>query len=263
MPEYLPENVTRLAPGDSLIQPIYGDGRLKLLGSHCTLDERLIQRLAERGITEAAVERAKHRTAKESPKKLQPKSLTNHEIESTAPRLINHRCCCGVIITIHPPVPDLPASVWRCASCAANYFCASAERNTFAGVERVGIEVGSLQSAEKGPLPSNDSTIAGGTRDRRRYERFAVAAPIVAVPLGARFNITGHAERMKILDISQSGIALAHTRFTNAPYFALDFTVTGMELLQVVVQVLRVTHTGPLYEIAGRFISRLQSANNG
>jgi hypothetical protein len=258
-------NETKLAPGDRLIGPIFGEGKLKLLDSNWTLDERLIHRLAERGITEAAVERTSERATKNPRKASLPKSSVSQESEFTAPHLINYRCRCGAIVTIHPPIPDLRASVWRCTACAANYIGATAKSNSFKGIELVGVEIPDPRVGENGvdSRPAEDSTVDADTSNRRQYNHYAVAAPIVAVPLGLHFNITGHAERMRILNISQSGVALAHTRFTNASFFALDFSFTGMELLQVLIQVLRITHRGPSYEVIGRFISRLQSADNG
>ena len=66
---------------------------------------------------------------------------------------------------------------------------------------------------------------------------------------------------MKIMDISQGGAALAYTRFSDFPHYALDFTAAGIELLQVVLKVLRVGHSGPIYEVAGKFVSRITGAS--
>ena len=84
---------------------------------------------------------------------------------------------------------------------------------------------------------------------------------MVAVPLRANFSIAGPAVRMTTRDISQSGIALAHTRFSEVPYYVIDFTAAGIELLQVLLKVLRVSNSGPTYEVAGKFINRLHCAN--
>ena len=65
---------------------------------------------------------------------------------------------------------------------------------------------------------------------------------------------------MTTRDISQSGIALAHARFSDVPYYVIDFTAAGIELLQVLLKVLRVSNSGPNYEVAGKFISRLHCA---
>jgi hypothetical protein len=50
---------------------------------------------------------------------------------------------------------------------------------------------------------------------------------------------------------------LAYARFTDAPYFVIDFTSAGIELLQVLMKVVRVRNNGPSYEVAGKFINRL------
>ena len=80
------------------------------------------------------------------------------------------------------------------------------------------------------------------------------------MPLGANFTIVGPAVKMTTRDISQSGIALAYARFSEVPYYVIDFTSAGIELLQVLVKVLRVSNNGPTYEVAGKFITRLHCA---
>jgi hypothetical protein len=79
----------------------------------------------------------------------------------------------------------------------------------------------------------------------------------VAVPLGNDFRIIGEPVHMTTMNLSLGGAALIHTRFTDAPHFALDFSTAGFKLMQVVMQVLRVRNVGPVYEVAGRFLSRL------
>jgi hypothetical protein len=84
--------------------------------------------------------------------------------------------------------------------------------------------------------------------------RYRMAVPVVAVPLGRDFRVNGEPLRMTTMNVSLGGASLIHTRFTEAPYFALDFTAAGVEHLQVILEVLNVRNFGPVYEIAGRFI---------
>jgi hypothetical protein len=93
--------------------------------------------------------------------------------------------------------------------------------------------------------------------ERRMHQRYPVTVPVVALPLAADFRIDGEPLQMTTVNVSLGGAALIHTRFIKAPNLALDFTVAGVELLQVVLKVLRVRGIGPVYEIGGEFISRL------
>jgi hypothetical protein len=169
-------------------------------------------------------------------------------------------------------MPDAPAAMWHCNTCGLVYF-------GFGG-DTHGHDSPSVDRAANGvvQMPANssppDSMPGDATprfiatdnyqgRERRRQTRYEVAVPIVAVPLASDFHIAGDAVRMTTRNISRVGIALSYTRFTNAPYFALDFTPAGMDVVQVLVKVLRVTPTPPTYEVAGTLINQLvhQSVN--
>jgi hypothetical protein len=84
-----------------------------------------------------------------------------------------------------------------------------------------------------------------------------MAVPVVAVPLERDFRVAGKPLRITTMNVSLSGASLIHTRFTNAAYFAMDFTTAGVDHVQVTLEVLRVRNFGPVYEIAGQFINRL------
>jgi hypothetical protein len=49
--------------------------------------------------------------------------------------------------------------------------------------------------------------------------------------------------------------------FRDVPYYVIDFTSAGIELLQVLLKVPRVSISGRAYAVAGKFISRLHCAN--
>jgi hypothetical protein len=126
-------------------------------------------------------------------------------------------------------------------------------------------------AAESSAEPSNGPPSANGSakenrampatgKERRQQTRYSIGVEVIAVPLHANFSIAGPAVRMTTRDISSSGIALSYARFTSAPYFAIDFTTAGIELLQVLLKVLRVSNNGPNYEVAGKFVSRLHCA---
>jgi hypothetical protein len=182
---------------------------------------------------------------------------------------------CEQPITFEPPVPGEPVGLWICKTCGAVYYGDDAEEaaaNAFGVVRAAGSKtnpyVGRVTAAidaRVGSIPpeyvqrlvhSLAGRIYDGT-DRRTHRRYRMAVPVVAVPLGFDFKIAGEPLRMTTKDISLGGVSLIHTRFTEQPYFALDFTAAGVEHVQVIVEVLSVRNFGPVYEVAGRFVDRV------
>ena len=105
--------------------------------------------------------------------------------------------------------------------------------------------------------------LAGGHysgQERRRHKRHPVTAPVVALPLAADYRIEGESVQMTTTNLSLGGAALMHTESINSPYLVLDFSAAGEDLLQVVLQILRVRSIGSIFEISGQFIGRLPHA---
>jgi hypothetical protein len=261
MPSYRSVNVTKLTPGDTLLEPVFNERRTKLLRSGYPVDERLISRLAQLGITNVLVKNPAERTEEHLRKAIVPEVSMSRDSSCAVAHLVEHSCECGTIISIQPPIPDLPVATWLCKTCGAAYFGGCADSAKLRDVTLLAPDdCNPLISEGPGqPEPKGDSIQPKYTDgvDRRQQKRYSVALGVVAVPLGPDFSIAGPAARMIIRNISPSGAALAHTRFSDVPYFVLDFTAAGIELLQVVLKVLRVSNSGPIYEVAGKFISRV------
>jgi hypothetical protein len=269
MSTYRTVNVSKLTPGDTLGEPVFGEGLTKLLGSGCAVSEQLIKRLAERGVTEVVVQipalpAEKHQRHRSVPVNIRPENIID------VSRHVEHSCKCGNVIAIQAPAADLPVATWICKTCGAAYFggvnstknrgvelLAPNGRNQVSGDDQT--EAIDESTSKKTDSTSEPETVSGG-KERRQQTRYSMGVPVVAVPLRADFSIAGPALQMTTRDISQTGIALAHARFSDAPYYVIDFTAAGMELLQVLLKVLRVTNSGPTYEVAGRFINRLHCA---
>jgi hypothetical protein len=96
--------------------------------------------------------------------------------------------------------------------------------------------------------------------DKRQHKRYMITVPVIAIPLADDFRVDGEPIQMTTANISVGGAAVVHTRYINAKNLALDFSVAGLESVQVVLKVLRVGSLGPVYQISGEFISRLSSA---
>jgi hypothetical protein len=273
MSPYRTVNVSKLTPGNTLVEPVFGDGLTKLLGSGCEVSDQLIKRLAERGVTEVVVQVPTERSEKHRRNTPLPISTVMPQSTIDASRLVEHSCQCGSVIAIQAPTADLPAAAWICKTCRAAFFGGVNSVNN-RGVELLALNDGSQLAGKELTEPTGESTPAKtGTmqtgsavstatgKERRQQTRYSIGVPVVAVPLRADFSIAGPAVRMTTRDISQSGMALAHARFSEVPYYVIDFTSAGIELLQVLLQVLRVSNSGPTYEVAGKFINRLHCAN--
>jgi hypothetical protein len=267
-------SVSKLAPGDTLVQPVFSEGLTKLLGSGCAVSEQLISRLAERGVTEVVVQIAPERSEKPQRRaSLLPSKVRRESASADDSCLVEHSCPCGSLIAIQAPAADLPAAAWICKTCGAAYFgglatdknsgvelLAAYDGSALAGEDHTEPTAGSTQ--EKTDVATSSSAKDGLTgRDRRQQTRYSIGISVIAVPLRANFSIAGPAVRMTTRDISQSGMALACARFSDFPYYVIDFTAAGIELLQVLLKVLRVSNCGPTYEVAGKFINRLHCAD--
>jgi len=270
MSPYRTVNVQKLTPGDTLVEPVFSEGLTKLLGSGCTVNEKLIGRLAERGVTEVVIQIPAEHGEKHPRRIAPPASNVRPDQVIISSRLIEHACQCGSVIAIHPPIADQPAATWVCKTCGTAYF-GGIDTTKIHGVELLECNDSCASFADTHIEPATQPPPANGTakengakpltgKERRQQTRYSIGVEVVAVPLYANFSIAGPAVRMATRDISSSGIALSYARFTSVPYFALDFTTAGIELMQVLLRVLRVSNNGPNYEVAGKFINRLHCA---
>jgi hypothetical protein len=93
--------------------------------------------------------------------------------------------------------------------------------------------------------------------ERRLSLRYSVTIPVRATPLDDRQNPDGEAFLAVTRDISVGGLCMYHLEPVKARYLQLDLASSSgtEEQLHVVLEVVRCHQTGPLYEIAGRFVS--------
>lgn len=93
--------------------------------------------------------------------------------------------------------------------------------------------------------------------EQRTEPRYAVNLPVAAVPLDESLKKTGEVFIGFTRDISSGGIAMYHTRRISEKYLAVEIKATSGDKLRVLVEVLRCFPVGLFYEIAGKFVSRL------
>jgi hypothetical protein len=181
--------------------------------------------------------------------------------------------CCGARIAFRPPTPMSPARALHCKACGTVYF-AKDDQEIHANCRGVAPASESKQivaAIDDGDEKQTDGcpprhvqrlvrTLAARNQtalERRKSQRYRATFAVVAVPLGNDFRIIGEPVGMTTVNISDDGAGLIHTRNVVAPYYALDFTDTGLELLQVVFQVTRTRPRGPAFEMGGRFVRYL------
>src|SRR5215210_211772 len=104
MSPYRTVKLSKLAPGDTLVEPVFSDGLMKLLGSGCTVSEQLISRLAERGVTEVVVKIPAECNEKHARRNSSPAANARPEnVCADESRVVEHSCQCGSVIAIQAP----------------------------------------------------------------------------------------------------------------------------------------------------------------
>jgi hypothetical protein len=91
--------------------------------------------------------------------------------------------------------------------------------------------------------------------ERRGEPRFPICIPVEATP----YDVGGQRARAKFVavtrDISASGITFLHTASVEEDYWLLEFPRPGIRGIRLVLKVLYRRPIGPLWEIAGRFVT--------
>jgi hypothetical protein len=95
--------------------------------------------------------------------------------------------------------------------------------------------------------------------ERRADPRFPISIPVKVTP----YNTQGNRSREKFVavtrDMSASGIAFLHTAPVEEDFWLLEFGHPQTEGVRLALQVLYRRPVGPLWEIAGRFVTEPQS----
>ncbi len=93
--------------------------------------------------------------------------------------------------------------------------------------------------------------------DSRTEPRYAVRLRVAAVPVDEDLQKIGEPFVAVSRDISGSGIALYHTRDISERFLALELSAPAGDKTYVLLEVLRCRTVGLFYEIAGKFISKI------
>jgi len=102
--------------------------------------------------------------------------------------------------------------------------------------------------------------------EKRARPRFAVALPMIVMPVDEKLQQAGEPFRTMTRDISTEGIGFVHTRAIRSPLVAIELEVPGSPdkaKMQMLVEILRCQpiHES-LFDVGGRFVLRLGEAND-
>jgi hypothetical protein len=186
---------------------------------------------------------------------------------------IEHCSKCGVGILLQAPTSSSPASAWLCRRCGSCYFARCQDSDGLepaAGVRPVSyyevmkaiyvhMEGDSCpvlhEHAHRAARSGHGPRYSGP--ETRKQKRFPCPAQVTIVPLAEDFRIAAQPARIMTSNLSGGGVAMVHARPIKQPYLAIDFAASGINLLPAIVEVTRVRQLGGVYEIAGKFISRI------
>jgi len=271
MVAYRKVRLENIAPGSILAASVYDEQREKLLEKGAQLDVSHLQALRGQGIEEAVIEWPTAGVV--SSALIGTAAASDQQLEAND--VLGHGNCagCGTWHAFRPPTPRSNAQAWYCQSCGTVVYATFDPDNVsdYSGVALLAVEDGLIANLGDAPEEAVDSTPPEHLQrlvrmltsrefkgvERRRYKRYAAVAPVVATPLGEDFRVTGKPIRMTTTNVSHDGIGLIHTQYLRAPYYALDFSIAGLELRQAIVKLVRVRGLGPVYESGGRFVRGL------
>lgn len=171
---------------------------------------------------------------------------------------------CGQALPFAPPAPVGRTARWVCLGCGTGYDATLSVENFTDALRQVRPCALEFDREHLVHPPSaiarflkhlvDDSTVGC---ERRRSPRYPVVIPAVAQPFTSSFCPTGLSFMALTRDISVTGLALVHTRAVPAEFLALELPAGKNEKMQLLMRVLRCQPFHHLYEIAGRFLVRL------
>ena len=95
--------------------------------------------------------------------------------------------------------------------------------------------------------------------EKRSEARYSMTVPVRVCQISHSFERVGDEFIAVTRDISTRGISFFHTSAVSEKWLSLELTSPEVGTMQAVIEVLRCRQVGPLFEIAGRFVSDLNS----
>ncbi len=92
----------------------------------------------------------------------------------------------------------------------------------------------------------------------RQHNRHQILAPVTVMRLAADLRISHEPRSAIAVNVSAGGMAIMVDQPLAEPFFAIDFAVANTALTPVVLEKLRSRPTETGFEIAGKFVSRIE-----
>jgi hypothetical protein len=180
---------------------------------------------------------------------------------------------CQSRLALRLPSLLAPASLWLCRGCCAAFIAAPQLRDGrpfFAGI-RPGSYYDIVQSGRRHvgePISARDElaqlnecfkTLVHEGRDSRQHPRYPLAKRVRALSLTDDLRVVGQPFNALTVNVSTGGIAILQSCIPSHSYLAIDFSDTDATLPPVLLKQLRVRPIGPAYEVAGEFVSRIET----
>lgn len=179
--------------------------------------------------------------------------------------------CAGRVALVRPSA-TIPAMPWRCRQCGVIYLAAPERRNgsVFRGGVTPAIHADvfpqNLFDGERAELSTEDvrqlklCLPASECRasDVRRAPRHLIATPISVIAIEEDFGVAGPPATAYTIDVSSGGLSILHPEPTTAPYFAVDFALSQVEMPTVIFKPIRCSRLGSAYAVAGAFVCRVE-----
>ena len=183
--------------------------------------------------------------------------------EQTAPtvRRISECTGCKQPLPLRLTQPGEQPIAWSCASCGAAFSAVLDEEAETARHRNVRVSNKLFAKCDAESLPQGMAAFLADLAqkdehdDRREQRRFAVTIRATVIPVDEHMSPVDEPFTAMTLNISQSGLALVHTRAVNHRFLLVE--LHDPRRTQVVLEVIRCRHVGRFYDIAGRFTIRL------
>jgi hypothetical protein len=183
------------------------------------------------------------------------------ETAQSQSRRISSCTGCQLALPLRLTRPGEMPIAWSCAACGAPFSAVLDETASSSLHHNVRVSDKLFSKCRGQTLPQGMANFLAELaqndehHDRRQQKRFKMAIRATAIPVNERLSPLDEAFTAMTINISQSGLALIHTRAVNCRFLLIE--LEDKHRTQVVLEVIRSRHVGRFYDIAGRFVTRL------
>ncbi|MGM0486615.1 MAG: PilZ domain-containing protein [Planctomycetota bacterium] len=257
-PTFKQVSVDMLKPGVVLKYPVFDEKHTKLLGAKTEISNSFADRLKQRHVHSVVVEQTDIVRLND----FQPPSSTHHNQQ----RRVARCTWCGQALPLNLPSSGEPSVTWACTKCDAKYQTSVnperySELNDTIRPLNVDVQHAQVQRPPDEIARFVNRLIEPSYQgsEKRSRERYPICIPVVALPLDEKFRPVGDPVVSMSRNLSTDGIALIHNRALKPKYLILELSSNDGTPIQMVLEVLRCRSVGRFFEIAGRFLMRMDN----